>query len=509
MQFNFFSLLILICAALLAAIAGYAWRHRATSGARLFSIFILAQALYTLGYSFELASSSLPSMLFWNRIQYVGICSFPTLFLLFAIKYSGGQLARRTTLLLFVIPAINLAAKFTDTIFGLVYSSAWIDFSGPIPTLAFTRGPFYYVSGLYTLVMISAGVFVLWQKRRYSSLLYRSQATVVAGVAFVALAFYVAYLAGYKPFPSLEHLDLYAFSYPLWAALISWALFRYRLFDLAPVAREALVENLVDGMVVLDGQCRIVDTNPAGLTIFGWKTPPIGLPARQMLSDWIELPALCPVDGSARAEIRHESAGEIRYYDVNISTLKDKNRRPIGHLILVHDITERRLAEERLRELSLVDDLTCVNNRRGFFLLATQSIHMVQRMNLSAVLIYADMDNLKRVNDTLGHAVGDQAVIDIADILKGTIRSSDVLGRLGGDEFVVLVIESQEKSGEMLLARILQKIKAFNMQGIRPYQLAVSFGMARCEPGNFISLDALINEADRAMYSQKQAKNQS
>jgi diguanylate cyclase (GGDEF)-like protein/PAS domain S-box-containing protein len=510
MQLNIYSVIIFFCAVLMAAIAGYAWRHRATPGAQMFAIFLFAQIIYTLGYSLELASLSLPLMLIWSRVEYLGIYTFPTLFLLFVIQYTGSAswLTRRKFVLFCLVPVILLFAKFTDPWFHLIYATTWVDTQAPIPVLAFTRGPVYYLGGTYTLLMIASGVFLLWYKRRYSSPLYRSQATVISLVALAGLIFYFIYLSGVVVVPSLAHLDPFAFSYAVWGSILGWALFRFRLFDLTPVARAALVENLPDAVIVLDSQCRIVDTNPAALMLFGWNSSPIGQPARQALSDWIQLPTGCPADDQIRSQVSREENGETHHYDVRISALRERRGQVGGHLMIIHDITEQKRNEEMLRDLSLVDDLTGLNNRRGFYLLARQLLLTLERMDLGAVVIFADLDSLKRINDTLGHTTGDQAIMDAAQIMRDSFRSSDIIARLSGDEFIGMAVETTEKSGDAILARLQQKTITFNLQSNRPYKLSISFGMARCEPGSPAVLETLIHNADQAMYTQKRARSQ-
>ena len=96
--------------------------------------------------------------------------------------------------------------------------------------------------------------------------------------------------------------------------------------------------------------------------------------------------------------------------------------RNIGRLIVIHDITERKKLEEKLRELSLVDELTGLSNRRGFYILATQFINMAKRMNLKAAVIFGDLDDMKMINDAFGHAEGDRTLVNIATVLRSTSR---------------------------------------------------------------------------------------
>ena len=127
---------------------------------------------------------------------------------------------------------------------------------------------------------------------------------------------------------------------------------------------------------------------------------------------------------------------------IEVSAAKTTYQGEVVSLVYLRDITDRKWAEEALRTLSIKDDLTGLYNRRGFFALAEQGLKTAQRMGTEMLLIYGDLDNLKEINDTFGHKEGDQALMDISQILKETFRESDIIARIGGDEFVMLAMNS-------------------------------------------------------------------
>jgi diguanylate cyclase (GGDEF)-like protein/PAS domain S-box-containing protein len=512
MRANSISIIVFLFGVMTAIIAIYAWRHRATRGSQMFSFFMAAVSVYVLGYSMELASLDLSTMLFWSKIEYLGIYSFPTLFLMFILQYTGQDkwFTRRNILILFFVPTLLLIAKFTDDAFHLVYSTAWVDTSGLIPLMGFTRGPIYPFA-LYASIPVILGLTLLWQNRQKTPPLYRKQATLIIVCATLPLLVFVFYMTGIQPFPNLKYLDLNPFMSTLWGVGIGWAAFRYRLLELAPIARDVLVESLSDGLFVLDDQTRLVDANPAAVKMMGWIKPPIGQYAEQVFASWKDLRDVCqaPIRSDpVKIETQFENGGESVFFDTTIHGLQDKKGGNIGRLVVIHDISRRKQLEEELREASLVDDLTGLNNRRGFNILANQLIQMAKRMNLQAGFIFADMDGLKGINDTYGHAEGDQALVDMANLLRGTFRSSDILARLGGDEFMTLSIETKENTAEVMLARIKSRLDEFNTRESRKYDISASFGMAHYDPENPLSLDELVKAADKAMYAEKQAKKE-
>jgi diguanylate cyclase (GGDEF)-like protein len=162
---------------------------------------------------------------------------------------------------------------------------------------------------------------------------------------------------------------------------------------------------------------------------------------------------------------------------------------------------------ERMRSLSLKDDLTGLLNRRGFFTLAEQQIKIAKRKKHNMLLLIGDIDNLKQINDALGHAEGDAAIIETAAILRGSFRESDIIGRIGGDEFAILHAESVGDSLNASADRLKNNLVLHNEQRKKSYRLSMSVGTALCDAAGDYSINELIKQADDIMYEQKRSKN--
>ena len=172
---------------------------------------------------------------------------------------------------------------------------------------------------------------------------------------------------------------------------------------------------------------------------------------------------------------------------------------------LEKEIEERLKAEAEVRRLSLTDELTGLLNRRGFFLMATRQLKISRRTATPCCLLFADVDGLKRVNDTLGHAAGDRLINDTAQILQCSFREADILARFAGDEFAVLiplcVCENRD-----IQDRLQENIEHFNRQHQRQYEVSISFGLIQCSLDSNVSLEQLITQADNRMYEHKKHK---
>jgi diguanylate cyclase (GGDEF)-like protein/PAS domain S-box-containing protein len=173
---------------------------------------------------------------------------------------------------------------------------------------------------------------------------------------------------------------------------------------------------------------------------------------------------------------------------------------------LERTLGELKRSNEKLKSLSLRDDLTGLHNRRGFFTLGQQQMQIAKRLKKNLVLLYLDVDGLKSINDAYGHAAGDRVLVDVAALLRATLRETDVIGRLGGDEFAVLAMRTKMGGDKALLRRLEGTIQAHNTGHPVRRRLSLSTGLVCFDPARFSSLEDFLEHADFLMYKQKRAK---
>ena len=166
-------------------------------------------------------------------------------------------------------------------------------------------------------------------------------------------------------------------------------------------------------------------------------------------------------------------------------------------------VAKQIVLDKELRSLALTDDLTGLHNRRSFVALATQQLKVTRRKGQELLLCFADVDNLKDINDSYGHKEGDLALVRTARALERTFRDSDILARIGGDEFAVLALEASGQHQQPILRRFERSLMDLNADEPR-YKLSVSIGVARLNPRRDVSLGELMQQADQAMYTQKE-----
>lgn len=183
-----------------------------------------------------------------------------------------------------------------------------------------------------------------------------------------------------------------------------------------------------------------------------------------------------------------------------------KNGKFIYTRAIFRDISLRKKIEETLRALSVLDALTGLYNRRGFTVIAKQQLELALRIKKKASLFFIDIDDMKWINDNLGHDQGDNALIDTANILKQTFRTSDIIGRIGGDEFVVFAMNIDRNNVNKIFSRLNKNLENLNNNSNRPYKLSLSTGFADIVDEDQHTLEEMIKKADATMYEIKKKK---
>lgn len=212
--------------------------------------------------------------------------------------------------------------------------------------------------------------------------------------------------------------------------------------------------------------------------------------------------------GEWRGEIENvRKSGECYWEWNSVSPIRDSHGRVTHYLAIKEDVTERKGMEERLKALSVTDELTGLLNRRGFLDRAEAHFLVSRRSGVRMHLLYADLDDLKTINDTLGHRIGDEAIGEAALVLRNTFRETDILGRVGGDEFAVVMVEAADSDvARAGMERLTSAISEANGRPDRLFGLSLSVGLASADPGDLRSIDELIARADELMYNAKKLK---
>ncbi len=183
-------------------------------------------------------------------------------------------------------------------------------------------------------------------------------------------------------------------------------------------------------------------------------------------------------------------------------------RDEIGELgrVLVETGARLSMLQNELRRLATVDELTGLANRRGFTTVAEHELRLAERLGENLAVMFVDLDNLKVVNDTLGHAAGDEMLIEAAELLSTTFRTSDLPSRVGGDEFCILLTTAEDPGAKIAVSRLRERAARKNLEPGRSFELSFSVGMVEFDPANPQPLEALMEAADKKMYEEKRRR---
>ncbi|MBU4260648.1 MAG: diguanylate cyclase [Proteobacteria bacterium] len=264
------------------------------------------------------------------------------------------------------------------------------------------------------------------------------------------------------------------------------------------------------GIIVIDVETNIIiDANLRALELYGIAKPDM------LTHDCRDL--LCPRPEERSCPVLQEGKtthlttqtvkkrnGQTMHILKTATVCMINNRQYIIESFL--DITEQKKLENKLHSLSITDELTGLLNRRGFMMMAKKQLRIADRNPGKLFLLFADVDNLKWVNDTYGHDIGDMLLVKVAKLLA-SFRRSDIIARLGGDEFAVLLSDSSPTGGEeKISARFESLLYEENEKKDLGFPIEVSFGVVAYDNYKPCEIDELIVKADKLMYSSKKSK---
>ncbi|OQY19394.1 MAG: hypothetical protein B6I35_11685 [Anaerolineaceae bacterium 4572_32.2] len=343
-------ILLIATAIVSAASALYVYSRHRIPGNRTMVLTALAGAVWLVGYALELASVDIPSKIFWNQIQYVGIVIVIATWLVFTFQYTGREkwLTRRTLILLSIDPILTLLLVLTNEAHGLIWGPPMLDIEGPFLTLVRPHGAGFWIHATYSYALLLTTAFLLAQMLVRSRHLYRRQARLLLFATSLPILGSALMIFGINP---LRYLDLAPLSFTAASLMLTWSLFRLRVGDIVPVARDAVVESMSDGVIVLDEQNRIVDLNGVARLLAGHAAPEaIGQSVGQIWPDWLDLIERHGEENGTGEEVVLGEGRERRVYDWRVSPIVDWVGRITSRVIVLRDVTERREAEEGQRK---------------------------------------------------------------------------------------------------------------------------------------------------------------
>ncbi len=428
----------LISFALSVGVGIYAWRRRHVVAARTFAAYTFAEASMTLFYIVELFSVGVQAKIFWDDLQFIGMLFAPAGFLAFTVAYTGRKIphAKAFWSTLIGIASVFLLLIFTDNLHHWIRSETRLIPYEPFAELRYSFTLMFWVMSVFAYALMFVGIGILIFEFIRPSRVYRAQAATVLIGAVIPLFGSALTLLGVH---LTTHRDTTPFTFAIANLVIAWGVFRYRLFDLVPIARAAVLEQMQDAVIVLDMQSRIVDLNPAARVVLNKQaTAPDSKLIGAVFSSWPILGQKISIGSHQHPELGLEFDEQFRYFEVELAHLRNRNGDPAGRLVVLHDITERKAVEVALQQAR--DDL----ERRVQTRTAELEAKNVELETKNAELerfTYTVSHDLKSPLITIGGFVGflekdalagnmEQVKVDIARINDATARMQRLLNEL-------------------------------------------------------------------------------
>ena len=349
---------LIISAVVAAVLAFYLWQRRSKPGATPAVWMMLAVVVWSLGYVLQFMSTTLSGQIFATNIQYFGIVTVPVAWFAFSLQYTGHDnwLTRRNLFLLAIVPFVTVVLTWTNSFHGLMWQGRHLETSGPLIMIAKTYGLWFWIHTSYSYLLILLGTFILVRRLFRRPRLFRKQAVTLLICATIPLVWNVLYIFHLAP---IYRVDLTPSAFVISGLAMAWGLFRFRLFDIIPLARDTVIEGMSDGVIVLDAQNRFIDINPAAQRIIGYSlSDVIGQPFARVLSQQPEL-----VERSyarvteAHVEVLIEKGETQHYYESRISPLHDRRGHLTGRSVILRDITESKRLQRTVVEYEELDKL--------------------------------------------------------------------------------------------------------------------------------------------------------
>ncbi|MEX6503886.1 histidine kinase N-terminal 7TM domain-containing diguanylate cyclase [Pseudomonas zhanjiangensis] len=503
-------------------------RQRYFPGRNSFIMMHSASLWWMLAAALEMAAQAPGCKVLWATMAWPGIVTVPTFWAVFLWQYVNSarqSLPARGLLGLTLAPLLIWLMALSNPWHGLFYGAG----TAPIGAehgapIRYQHGPLFHLAAVYVylfmafcmgIVIRAAAVSYGVYRRHYLAFVFVTAVPWVANIAYVGFGWM---LFGFDPTP---------FSFAFTLAAFAWLIVGVRLFDLLPVARHLLLEALLDPVLVVDPQWRVIEANPEALKLAGLESEWQGL----KLSDWPvfgrDLQALIAAQPDTGREQLLILTSSARYFEVRVRGIERVTRDGpvlLGKMLYLRDVTQRHLSElklaealavseerlrtisslhEQLRDQALCDPLTGLYNRRHLDEFFGRELARAQREQAPLALALIDLDHFKRLNDEFGHLVGDEVLKAVAQHLLDSLRVSDAVFRIGGEEFLLILPNADAEEAHKRLEAICQRLAASALPTRSgPRHVTLSAGLA-VYPAQGQALDELLHAADVALYEAK------
>ena len=520
LQFHPYSIILAVSASVTLIVLIIA-RRRFAPGSLALQGMLFGMCIWGYAYALTWSFVSAEQKLIWLKIMYTGVVMVPGLFLIFTLRitHRDDWITFRNITLLFIEPVLTLLIVWITPQF--IFASIKPSVGHGYAIIEIQRGIWFWINTTYSYIVIVISFILLVISYRNANLFFRKQYLMVLLGSIIPFAFSI-----YTQIRNTasRDLDMAPISFGISGIVYAYAIFRHQFMDIIPVARSHLIDNMSDGVLVLDTQGRIVDVNPA-LKIYLEEDPAsmLGKYVSDIISLWNESTEYLLTGLETRTEMRLPNLPS-RYLDLRVTPLYDDDHNLSGRLIIFRDITDRKevekdlrhamdrmqtqlieigLLQSQLREQAIRDALTNLFNRRYLEETLERELARAAREVYPLCIVMMDIDHFKDVNDTYGHEAGDLVLKTLAETVMSQSRHGDFACRFGGEEFVLVMPNITIDIARERVGSLHRSISSLNIPfGRFNLNITMSMGIS-WYPKHGETKEDLLRSADRALYVAK------
>jgi diguanylate cyclase (GGDEF)-like protein len=459
---------------------------------RFFTLLVLVSCIYALGFLLQHLSTGYNELLQGGRVQYLGAAFVSPMLLFFILDFCDVKQRPWFIAAMLIIPVVTVILIFTYPINGIYFGESSFT-ADPIPLLIFSGSIFRTIYFIYSYCLMLASFIICIIYRSKRDALFKKHSMYVL-VAMAIPLFGNLLTAFLRLFP----IDLTSAFSSVMGTILAYTLVFTGAFQIAPLAREEIVENMQDGFILIDPSGGFLDANRAAKRLFpALEYVTIGLPVADMET------SLWDAAGRLLQEFSVETEDGEKHYRVSANDIVYEGR-AICTCVTIYDNTSVRELMDEITQMAEHDSLTNLLNRRAFCRDAEKKCGEILRYGGSAFLLMLDIDYFKKVNDTYGHLAGDEVLRSISRTLLQRFRKTDIVCRYGGEEFCVFLHSLTGESVTEIAEEYRRQVEAlpilFEDKIIR---VTISIGIAEFPSQTEQTLTALISRADAALYRAK------
>jgi diguanylate cyclase (GGDEF)-like protein len=459
---------------------------------RFFTLLMLVSCIYALGFLLQHLSFSYAELLQGGRVQYMGAVFVSPMLLFFIMDFCDLKQRPWFIVSILIIPVVTLILVFTYPFNGIYFGASSFT-ADPAPLLLFEGSVFRTVYFIYSYSLMLAAFVICIVYRAKRDQLFKKHSMYIL-IAMAIPLFGNLLTAFLRLFP----IDLTSAFASIMGTILAYTLVFTGLFQIAPLAREEIVENMQDGFILISPGGGFLDANRAAKRLFpALEYATTGLPVAAMET------ILWDSSGRLLQEFSVGSGSGQKHYRVSANDVLYEGR-TICTCVTIYDNTSVRKLMDEIMQMAEHDSLTNLLNRRAFCRDAEKKCNEILRYGGQAFLLMLDIDFFKKVNDTYGHLAGDEVLRSVSRTLLQRFRKTDMVGRYGGEEFCVFLFTlTGEKAAEIAeeCRRQIENLPiVFEDKTIR---VTVSIGVAEFPFSPEQTLTELIARADAALYRAK------